>query len=540
MSLEIKVPAVGESITEVTIAEWTKNEGDYVEMDEVIAELESDKATFELTAEKAGILHIKVEAGETVEVGATVCEIDTSASGDSGGGEDDDEDEKNRDEPPAKEKADPDPNKDEGGGEGQSQSIEMHIPAVGESINEVSIAEWLKSDGEYVELDEAIAEIESDKATFELTAEAAGVLRIKAEAGQTLEIGALACVIEANGQAATAPAKEQPSEQGERSTESDRQTAPIGGNGKETYATGHAAPAAAKILAEKGIDPKEVKGTGRDGRITKEDADKAQKQAPAARQTPAADKAKAESKPQAAPQAGGDGNRQQRREKMTSLRKTVSRRLVAAKNETAMLTTFNEVDMKPVMDLRKKYKDAFKEKYEVNLGFMSFFTKAACMALQEWPAVNAMIDGEEIIYNDYCDVSIAVSSPRGLVVPVIRNAESLSFDQVEKEVVRLALKARDGKLSIDEMTGGTFTITNGGIFGSMLSTPIINQPQSAILGMHNIVERPVAINGQVEIRPIMYVALSYDHRIIDGRESVSFLYRLKELIEDPSRLLLGI
>ncbi len=539
MSLEIKVPAVGESITEVTIAEWTKNEGDYVEMDEVIAELESDKATFELTAEKAGILHIKVEAGETVEVGATVCEIDTSASGDSGGGEDD-EDEKNRDEPPAKEKADPEPNKDEGGGEGQSQSIEMHIPAVGESINEVSIAEWLKSDGEYVELDEAIAEIESDKATFELTAEAAGVLRIKAEAGQTLEIGALACVIEANGQAATAPAKEQPSEQGERSTESDRQTAPIGGNGKETYATGHAAPAAAKILAEKGIDPKEVKGTGRDGRITKEDADKAQKQAPAARQTPAADKAKAESKPQAAPQAGGDGNRQQRREKMTSLRKTVSRRLVAAKNETAMLTTFNEVDMKPVMDLRKKYKDAFKEKYEVNLGFMSFFTKAACMALQEWPAVNAMIDGEEIIYNDYCDVSIAVSSPRGLVVPVIRNAESLSFDQVEKEVVRLALKARDGKLSIDEMTGGTFTITNGGIFGSMLSTPIINQPQSAILGMHNIVERPVAINGQVEIRPIMYVALSYDHRIIDGRESVSFLYRLKELIEDPSRLLLGI
>jgi 2-oxoglutarate dehydrogenase E2 component (dihydrolipoamide succinyltransferase) len=541
MSLEIKVPAVGESITEVTIAEWTKNEGDYVEMDEVIAELESDKATFELTAEKAGILHIKVEAGETVEVGATVCEIDTSASGDSGGGEDDeDEDEKNRDEPPAKEKADPEPNKGGGGGEGQSQSIEMHIPAVGESINEVSIAEWLKSDGEYVELDEAIAEIESDKATFELTAEAAGVLRIKAEAGQTLEIGALACVIEANGQAATAPAKEQPSEQGERSTESDRQTAPIGGNGKETYATGHAAPAAAKILAEKGIDPKEVKGTGRDGRITKEDADKAQKQAPAARQTPAADKAKAESKPQAAPQAGGDGNRQQRREKMTSLRKTVSRRLVAAKNETAMLTTFNEVDMKPVMDLRKKYKDAFKEKYEVNLGFMSFFTKAACMALQEWPAVNAMIDGEEIIYNDYCDVSIAVSSPRGLVVPVIRNAESLSFDQVEKEVVRLALKARDGKLSIDEMTGGTFTITNGGIFGSMLSTPIINQPQSAILGMHNIVERPVAINGQVEIRPIMYVALSYDHRIIDGRESVSFLYRLKELIEDPSRLLLGI
>ncbi len=537
MSLEIKVPAVGESITEVTIAEWTKQDGDYVEMDEVIAELESDKATFELNAEQAGILHIKVEAGETVEVGTLICEIDGA---DAGNGQA----EQATPEEAAK-KADPQPEaKDAPESQQQSEGepIEMYIPAVGESINEVSIAEWTKEDGDHVELDEVIAEIESDKATFELTAEAAGTLRIKAQAGETLEIGSLACIIEpgSNG-SAQAPAKEQPAQEGTRSTEADRMAAPAGGeNGKETYATGHAAPAAAKILAEKGIDPKDVQGSGRDGRITREDAERARKQAaPAARKEAPAPK-QAPAKEATQPQVSGESDRQQRREKMTSLRKTVSRRLVAAKNETAMLTTFNEVDMKPVMDLRKKYKEAFKEKYEVNLGFMSFFTKAACMALKEWPAVNAMIDGEEIIYNDYCDVSIAVSSPKGLVVPVIRNAEAMSFDQVEKEVIRLAKKARDGKLSIDEMTGGTFTITNGGIFGSMLSTPIINQPQSAILGMHNIVERPVAINGEVEIRPIMYVALSYDHRIIDGRESVSFLYRLKELIEDPSRLLLGI
>jgi 2-oxoglutarate dehydrogenase E2 component (dihydrolipoamide succinyltransferase) len=536
MSLEITVPAVGESITEVIIAEWTKQDGDYVEMDEVIAELESDKATFELNAEQAGILHIKVEEGETVEVGALICEIDTAASN-NGQAEENKTEEAAAPEPATEATPTSEPT---GGGE----PVEMHIPTVGESITEVTIAEWTKEEGDYVELDEVIAEIESDKATFELTAEAEGILRIKAEADETLEIGTLACVIEPSaGGGALAPAKEHSSAEGTKSTQDDRLSAPVSGNGKETYATGHAAPAAAKILAEKGIDPKDVKGTGRDGRITKEDAGKAQKQAaPAARQEAPAQKvpAKEASQPQAAPQTVGEGNRQQRREKMTSLRKTVSRRLVAAKNETAMLTTFNEVDMRPVMDMRKKYKEAFKEKYEVNLGFMSFFTKAACMALQEWPAVNGMIDGEEIIYHDYCDVSIAVSSPRGLVVPVIRNAESMSFDQVEKEVLRLAKKARDGKLSIDEMTGGTFTITNGGIFGSMLSTPIINQPQSAILGMHNIVERPVAINGQVEIRPVMYTALSYDHRIIDGRESVSFLYRVKELIEDPSRLLLGI
>ncbi|WPP48075.1 2-oxoglutarate dehydrogenase complex dihydrolipoyllysine-residue succinyltransferase [Catalinimonas niigatensis] len=535
MNLEIKVPTVGESITEVTIAEWTKKEGDYVEMDEVIAELESDKATFELNAEQAGILHIKTEAGETVEIGTVICEIDTSAS--SNGQEADKEKNASSEDTQKEEQV---PEKTASGDDAQEggKAIEMKIPTVGESITEVTISEWLKNDGDQVEMDEVIAEIESDKATFELTAEAAGILRIKAEAGETLEIGTLACVIETNGQGGASPSKDQDS--GKEKTPASKSGTDKAGkdNGRETYATGHASPAAAKILAEKGIEAKQVKGTGVDGRITKEDAEKAEKSAPADRQK--AETKPSEAKEKTASKATGDGDRQQHREKMTSLRKTISRRLVAAKNETAMLTTFNEVDMKPVMDLRKKYKDAFKEKYEVNLGFMSFFTKAACMALKEWPAVNAFIDGEELVFNDFCDVSIAVSSPKGLVVPVIRNAESMSFDQVEKEVVRLAIKAREGKLSIDEMTGGTFTITNGGIFGSMLSTPIINQPQSAILGMHNIVERPVAINGQVEIRPIMYVALSYDHRVIDGRESVSFLYRIKELIEDPSRLLLGI
>ncbi|MEK6475888.1 2-oxoglutarate dehydrogenase complex dihydrolipoyllysine-residue succinyltransferase [Catalinimonas sp. 4WD22] len=543
MSLEIKVPTVGESITEVTIAEWTKKDGDYVEMDEVIAELESDKATFELNAEQAGVLHIKTEAGETVEIGAVICEIDTSASGNGNNdskaeSESEEEAEGSASEAPAAENKKQEKTEQAEDSSQEAQSIEMKIPTVGESITEVTISEWLKEDGEQVEMDEVIAEIESDKATFELTAEAAGTLRIKAQAGETLEIGTLACVIETNGQGGTGTSQSQ------TSTEKEKTSAPADTNGKdngrETYATGHASPAASKILAEKGIDPKQVKGTGVDGRITKEDAEKAEKTAPAQSKQATTEKPAKEEPKSTEAASTEDGNRQQRREKMSSLRKTVSRRLVAAKNETAMLTTFNEVDMKPVMELRKKYKEAFKEKYDVNLGFMSFFTKAACLALQEWPAVNAFIDGEELVYNDYCDVSIAVSSPKGLVVPVIRNAEAMAFDKIEKEVVRLAKKARDGKLSIDEMTGGTFTITNGGIFGSMLSTPIINQPQSAILGMHNIVERPVAIDGQVEIRPVMYVALSYDHRVIDGRESVSFLYRIKELIEDPSRLLLGI
>ncbi|WP_373521192.1 2-oxoglutarate dehydrogenase complex dihydrolipoyllysine-residue succinyltransferase [Aquiflexum sp.] len=512
MSLEIKVPTVGESISEVTIGQWFKKDGDYVEMDEVICELESDKATFELAAEAAGVLRIKAEEGDTLEIGAVICEIETDAKA-------------------AVAKEEKVATKEASKSSGKTGEIkEMIVPTVGESITEVTLANWLKADGDHVELDEIIAEVDSDKATFELPAEATGVLRHVAKEGDTLEIGGLICKIEVTEGGSPVPSdKKQDSESAPDKKDSQ----------KETYATGHASPAAAKILAEKGIDSKDIKGTGKDGRITKEDAEAAQKvtsEAPKM-ETPKPEAPKPTAEAAALKVAG---SRDSKREKMSSLRRTVSRRLVAVKNETAMLTTFNEVNMGPIMEMRKKFKDQFKEKHGVNLGFMSFFTKAVCVALQEWPSVNAQIDGNEMIFNDFCDISIAVSAPKGLVVPVIRNAESMSFEQIEKEVVRLATKARDNKLSIEEMTGGTFTLTNGGVFGSMMSTPIINAPQSAILGMHNIVERPMAVNGEVKILPMMYLALSYDHRIIDGRESVSFLVRVKQLLEDPTRLLFGV
>jgi len=508
MSFEIKIPSVGESITEVTVGQWLVEDGASVEMDDPICELESEKATFELNAEVAGILKQRVKKGDTLNIGDIIGTIDENGKSDK---------------PSAESKVEnkpadtmPDQLKKTG------QVLEMVVPTVGESITEVTIGSWSKKDGDFVEMDEVIAEIESEKATFELTAEAQGYLKIVAKKGETLGIGALICTIEVTEGAPAASSKE-----------AIQAPAPKPSPVTETYASGHPSPAAGKILAEKGISPGEVMGSGVGGRITKEDAVKAEKPsekiiesttvgiAPA---TPALQK----------------GPREQRRDKMSTLRKTISRRLVAVKNETAMLTTFNEVNMKPIMDIRAKYKDSFKEKFDVGLGFMSFFTRACCVALQEWPSVNAQLDGDEIIYSDFCDISIAVSAPKGLVVPVIRNAESLSFEQIEKEVVRLATRARESKLSIEEMQGGTFTITNGGVFGSMMSTPIINAPQSAILGMHNIVQRPVVENGEVVIRPMMYIALSYDHRIIDGRESVSFLVRVKELLEDPTRLLLGV
>lgn len=408
-------------------------------------------------------------------------------------------------------------------------SIEIKVPPVGESITEVVLSRWVKNDGDVVEMDEVIAELESDKATFELTAEQAGTLKTVAAEGDTLAIGAVVCKIEDAG--AAPKAKEEPAKEEKPAAAADKVAAPVAEKSGENYATGTPSPAAGKILAEKGVDPASVKGTGIDGRITKEDAVAAEKSQPKA----------AAPAPKAAPAvAAVAGSRNERREKMSPLRKTVAKRLVTVKNETAMLTTFNEVNMKPIMDLRGKYKDQFKEKFGVGLGFMSFFTKAVCEALKDFPAVNAKIDGEEIVYNDFADISIAVSAPKGLVVPIIRNAESMSLAQIEKTVVELATKARDSKLTIEEMTGGTFTITNGGVFGSMMSTPIINAPQSAILGMHNIIERPVAEKGEVVIRPMMYVALSYDHRIIDGRESVGFLVRVKQLLEDPARLLLGV
>jgi 2-oxoglutarate dehydrogenase E2 component (dihydrolipoamide succinyltransferase) len=347
-------------------------------------------------------------------------------------------------------------------------------------------------------------------------------LQIISEAGSTVPIGTVVAKISGSGAVANTAAASPTAEKENAS------------NTNPNYASGHPSPAAAKVLAEKGIEASAVSGTGIGGRITKEDAQNASTPVAAAiNSTPAKETVSSTT-------LTASGDRNSRREKMTSLRKTIAKRLVAVKNETAMLTTFNEVDMKPIMDLRKAYKDKFKETHGVGLGFMSFFTKAVSIALLEFPAVNAFIDGDEIIYNDFTDISIAVSAPRGLVVPVIRNAEKMNFAEIESEVVRLALKARDNKLTLEEMSGGTFTITNGGIFGSMLSTPIINAPQSAILGMHNIVERPVAINGQVEIRPIMYVALSYDHRTIDGKDSVSFLVRVKQLLEDPMRMLLQV
>ncbi len=574
MSLEVKVPVVGESITEVTIAKWLKKDGDQVAMDEVICELESDKATFELPAEGAGILRIIVAEGETIPIGTVLCSIEDSSNGasSSSGGASATAESKGSGsgyggavaEPqpaeaqtitdpqgtPAAEKApvaessynpvstNNNPQVLNVAATAAGGTKEIKIPTVGESITEVTISKWLKKDGELVTLDEVICELESDKATFELPAEVAGTLRIVAEEGATVPVGAVVCKIESTtGAVSGAPAA---LASAPAAAPQPAQAAAATSGSAQTYASGTPSPAAGKILAEKGINANDVNGSGRDGRITKEDALGAQGK-PAAPAPPAQSSAPAP-KPAtaAAPAPAAPGSRNQHRERMSSLRKTVARRLVAVKNETAMLTTFNEVDMKPIMDIRAKYKDKFKEKFEVNLGFMSFFVKACTVALQEWPAVNAQLEENEIVFNDFCDISIAVSAPKGLVVPVIRNAESLSLDGVEKEVVRLAKKARENKISIEEMTGGTFTITNGGVFGSMMSTPIINAPQSAILGMHNIVNRPIAINDQVVIRPMMYVALSYDHRIIDGRESVSFLVRVKELLEDPMRLLLGV
>lgn len=389
----------------------------------------------------------------------------------------------------------------------------MKVPSPGESITEVEIATWLVEDGDYVEKDQAIAEVDSDKATLELPAEASGIITLKAEEGDAVAVGQVVCLIDTGAEKpegtkeTKAPQKEQ-----DKPEESKPEQA-----GEKTYATGTASPAAKKILAEKGIETGKVQGSGKDGRITKEDAVKA------------------------VPSMGVEINTEGRgttRSKLSLLRRKVAERLVSAKNETAMLTTFNEVDMSPIFEIRKQYKEAFKEKHGVSLGFMSFFTLAVVRALQEFPAVNSMIDGNEMVSYDFCDISIAVSGPKGLMVPVIRNAEKLTFRGVEEEVKRLATRARDGQITVDEMTGGTFTISNGGVFGSMLSTPIINPPQSGILGMHNIVERPVAVKGKVEIRPVMYVALSYDHRIIDGRESVGFLVAVKEALENPAELLM--
>lgn len=404
---------------------------------------------------------------------------------------------------------------------------QVKVPSPGESISEVDIAAWTVQEGDYVEIDEVIAEIDSDKATLELTATASGSISFKAEEGDTVAVGDIVAEIDTSAKAPkkekSEPKNEEPNESEEKSVvpekkieekkESDTNT---------TSEKANASPLAKKMMEEHHISASQVKGNGQGGRITKKDVITAMA---AGISSDAAQ--------------GWGGTRDQRREKMSSLRRKIAQRLVSVKNDTAMLTTFNEIDMSEVMALRGKMKEKFREKHNVNLGFMSFFTKAVTEALNLYPAVNAMIDEQEVVYHDYADIGIAVSSPKGLMVPVLRNAEQMSLAEIESEIKRLAVKARDGKISMEEMSGGTFTITNGGVFGSMMSTPIINPPQSAILGMHNIVERPIAVNGEVKIRPIMYVALSYDHRIIDGKESVSFLVKIKEMIENPSKIIFG-
>jgi len=403
--------------------------------------------------------------------------------------------------------------------------LEMKVPSPGESITEVEIATWLVKDGDYVEKDQPIAEVDSDKATLELPAEQSGVITLKAEEGDVVQVGQVVCLIDmdaAKPAGSAAPAAEAPKqEEAPKAAEPAKQEAPKPAAAPQTYATGAPSPAAKKILDEKGIDASQVSGSGRDGRISKSDAELA-----------------------AVPAFGGNpitatGSRSTTTTKLSVLRRKIAQRLVSVKNETAMLTTFNEVDMSEIFRLRKQYKDEFAQRHGVGLGFMSFFTKAVTRALQMYPDVNASIDGDFKVNYDFCDISIAVSGPKGLMVPVLRNAENMSFAGVEANIKDLAVKVRDGKITVDEMTGGTFTITNGGTFGSMLSTPIINPPQSAILGMHNIIQRPVAVDGQVVIRPMMYVAMSYDHRIIDGKESVGFLVAVKEGIDNPVEILLG-
>lgn len=407
--------------------------------------------------------------------------------------------------------------------------LEMKVPSPGESISEVEIAQWLVSDGDYVEKDQTIAEVDSDKATLELPAEASGVITLKAADGDVVKVGQVVCLIDTSaerpaGSVAPVAVEEKKAEAPVAAPvqEIKKEVVPNPDPVAKNYATGTVSPAAAKIAAENGVNTSRINGTGKDGRVTKQDVLAAMAGGFAADSV-----------------QGWGGTRDQSREKMSMLRRKIAERLVSVKNETAMLTTFNEVDMKPIMDLRNKYKDRFAKHHEVNLGFMSFFTKAVTEALNLFPAVNAQIDGTEMVFHNYADIGIAVSSPKGLMVPVVRNAEQMTLAEIESEIKRLAVKARDGKITPDDMAGGTFTITNGGVFGSMMSTPIINPPQSAILGMHNIVERPVAIDGKVEIRPMMYLALSYDHRIIDGKESVGFLVKVKEMIENPERMIFG-
>lgn len=512
--IELKVPTIGESITEVTLSQWLVGNGEYVKLDQPICEFESDKATLEFPSEGEGKLIWVAAEGDDLEIGALVAKIDTSVSA-------------GNDTPSEPVVTTPTPISAPTGNTGKVKIVEMKVPTIGESITEVTLSQWLIEDGGMVNLDNPICEFESDKATLEFPAEATGKLIHVAKEGDDLAIGDLVARIEVGGAKVVTP------------TPVTTQAATALTN--PSAVAGHPSPAAAKIMRENGLLANDVSGTGKDGRITKEDAAKAaanKKSTPVPAAPTPSPKAAAPAKP--APVVSPGGSRGTERKKMSRMRRTIAKNLLAAKHESAMLTTFNEVDLTNIMALRKKYQEQFVAKYGVKLGYMSLFAKACAKALMEMPDVNAMIDGDHMVYHDYADISIAISTPTGLVVPPVHNVESLKFHEIELKIKELASKARSGKLTLEEMRGGTFTITNGGVFGSMMSTPILNKPQSAVLGMHTIQQRPMAVNGEVKIRPMMYLALSYDHRVIDGSTSVTFLVKVKNLLEDPTTLLLDL
>ncbi len=509
MSIEVRVPTLGESVTEATVATWFKKPGDAVAVDEMLCELETDKVTVEVPSPAAGVLgEIVVGEGETVGVDALLATLTEGGAAAAPA--------------PAEKAAAPQPGSDTPA-KGAGDSIDVMVPTLGESVTEATVATWFKAVGDAVAQDEMLCELETDKVSVEVPAPAAGILtEIVAAEGTTVDASAKLAVIGASGAAASAPAS------------AGAQAAPAA---QATAAAGKAAdiqnaPSAQKLMAEKGLTPDQVQGTGRDGRIMKEDVMKAVA-------TPAPTAAPAPAAAPRAPAPVEDAAREER-VKMTRLRQTIARRLKDAQNNAAMLTTYNEVDMTEVMALRNQYKDAFEKKHGARLGFMSFFTKACVHALKEVPEVNAEIDGTDVVYKNFVHMGIAAGTPQGLVVPVIRDVDQKSFAEIEKEIAEKGRRARDGKLSMAEMQGGTFTISNGGVYGSLMSSPILNPPQSGILGMHKIQDRPMAINGQVVIRPMMYLALSYDHRIVDGKGAVTFLVRVKDALEDPRRLLMDL
>lgn len=514
MSVEIRVPTLGESVTEATIGQWFKKPGDAVKADEPVVELETDKVTIEVPAPAGGVLEaISFSEGETVEVGALIGAIADGAVAPEV------EQSQNEQETSEANMASDDKN--------DAAPVDIVVPVAGESVVEADVGEWFKKVGDRVELDEAIVELETDKAAMDVSSPVAGtVIEIAAESGETVEVGALLARVQPGEGGAVAPAASAPAP---------KEEAPAAPAPAPSGTEMPPAPSASKMMAEKNIDPASVAGSGKRGQVLKEDVIAA---AASIGSTAVATTASAPA-PARAPSNADDAPREER-VKMTRLRKTIATRLKEAQNTAAMLTTFNEVDMKPVMDLRKSYKDLFEKKHGVKLGFMGFFAKAVCHALKEIPAVNAEIDGGDLIYKNYAHIGVAVGTDKGLVVPVVRDADQMSIAEIEQEIGRLGRAARDGELSMADMQGGTFTISNGGVYGSLMSTPILNAPQSGILGMHKIQERPVVVNGEVVVRPMMYLALSYDHRIVDGKEAVTFLVRLKESLEDPQRLVLDL